>query len=183
MINSEFRASLQGCLHLLRADPAALNFFNLTIDGFWRSFYCVLIAFPFELTLTLTQTDRLIEAPSTLGFVAKEFFGYSIGWVLFPIIALATTRFFNLESRYVIYVITANYVRLVQIVVLSLMLTLLGLDVIASVFGLMIIVATLIYDWLATKIALDTSASIATGLVLINALIVLLVQRTIIELL
>ena len=42
----EIVASLYGAWRLMRLDPTGMTYFNLSADGFWRSFFAAVIVAP-----------------------------------------------------------------------------------------------------------------------------------------
>jgi hypothetical protein len=175
-MNEEIKRSINGAVMLLRPDEAALARFNLTFEGFWRSFIAGVIAFPFSLALTALRTDRLAQADSAILFVLGEGLQFSVAWVVFPLLAIATTRFFGLHQRYVHYVVAIHWVQLVQVALISTIILILGPETAVGMFGLVILVFSLYYHWSATKVSLETTGGVAAGLVVLNELVVFLLH-------
>ena len=90
---TEVQLAVGGALKLARGDPRGLDFFDTSIDGFWRSFRAALISYPFFLILLAFRVSAAHwEESGVLRIVAIETIGYVIAWVAFPLLVLPLTR-------------------------------------------------------------------------------------------
>jgi hypothetical protein len=162
----EIRASLRGAILLAQRDKTGMELFNLSVDGFFRSFFAAVIAAPiYAVLLAQRYTAEMPAGFSSVLF--GEIFGYVLGWVAFPVAAIFLTRLFGLGPRYVPLVVAANWAAVVQAVVF------LAAAVIGGIFGpagasilvLAAMMAVIFYEWFVMRTALDTTAGIAAGFV------------------
>ena len=73
-----------------------MGHFNLTVDGFWRSFFAAVLAAP-AYAITLARQWSLIEPGVDLGwYVLIEGLTYLCLWAAFPVVAIGLTRAFGL---------------------------------------------------------------------------------------
>lgn len=72
---SEIATALYGAYRLARLDPQGMQYFDLSIGGFWRSFFAAVLMAPFFALLILLQAgeDYFAEA------AGAEFAGYFAG--------------------------------------------------------------------------------------------------------
>lgn len=114
------RKSVGAAWQLVVRDPKAWDAFDLTADGFFRSFAAVLFVIPFNIVfdlfaLRLRQAGS-IENSDAVGMAA---FSYSkmafsttalcVEWVLFTIIAYFLLKFLGLADQYVRYIVAYNW--------------------------------------------------------------------------
>lgn len=110
-------AAMRGCWRLIRRDPAADEDFNLTIDGFWRSFAMVLPLLVIIYPLFLSDHQFGIELaepgteppPLNLGLDYVYLFS---GIVIWPIVAAILAWLFGAGPSYVRYMIIYNWMAL-----------------------------------------------------------------------
>lgn len=173
----EIRSSIRGALMLAQRDPAGLDQLNLTVEGFWRSFFAAVLAAPIYVLL-VAQHHTWAPDASTGSILVGEGLGYVLGWLALPLAAIFLVRLFGLGSRYVPLVVAANWAGLVQAFVF------LAAVVVANLLGagagsLVLLFATLgvlLYEWYVVRIALATSGMVAAGFVAADWVLSLLVN-------
>ncbi len=113
---SEITRSLHGAWRIARMDPDALKHFDLTIDGFWRSFAAVLVVAPFYVVFLIFNHGNQpgLELPtgpavSIEFFVAVKLVAYIASWLAFPLVMVPISRMLDLSQTYVPYIIVWNW--------------------------------------------------------------------------
>lgn len=164
----EIRQSLTGAWLLFRRDPAGMGNFSLTIEGFWRSFFAALLAAPAYIVLVMGRSD-VGGATSWPG----EILAYLVGWAAFPVIAIFLTRLLQLSHKYVPLIIASNWAAVLQILffVAVLLASRIFPQGLQSFLLLIATVIVLSYQWFVVRTALETTAMIALGLVVVDFLI------------
>lgn len=176
---AEILHALQGAWLLAKGDPSGLDWFDLSVEGFWKSFAAMLLAAPAYAVLLLDQYARLGWPQHLGGSLAAETAAYLAGWLAFPLAAIFLTRFLGLAGRYVPLIVAVNWTGLAQ-VGLYLAVVLAGLVLPAPLFRLGLLIAAmlaLVYQWFVVRTALRTGSGTAFGLVLIDLLLGLAVSR------
>lgn len=175
----EIRRSIQGAWLLARGEVHGLDLFDLSVEGFWRSFAAAFLLAPAYVVLLVEHHARIGWPERLGGAVLADFVAYICGWIVFPCAAVFLTRLLGLTGRYVPLIVANNWASVVQtalytpLVVLSAVLP-------APLRAMLLFAATvaaLIYQWFVTRTALDTTSDIAFGLVVINVLLGILVSR------
>lgn len=103
----EARRSVRGSIRVLRFDPDALEAFNLTLEGYWRSFYAALILLPLYLVYLLT-----LPMPEGVGagrYWLIEAIAYPLVWTLWPLISFYVCRSAGVPDRYTAYITVYNW--------------------------------------------------------------------------
>ncbi len=169
----EIGRSLAGALRLARLDAAGMGEFNLTIEGFWRSFFAAAIVAP---GYALLVAQKLVAWPGYVDpalAVLIEAGAYVLSWVAFPLAAVFLTTMLGLSRHYVPLIVAANWAEVLQFAVFLVMsvLTLAlppGLrgPVVVAVIG-----AILFYEWFVARTALATTGGVAAGIVLVDLLL------------
>lgn len=178
---AEIARSLQGAWLLAKGDPRGLDLFDLSLEGFWRSFAAALLAAPAYALVLLEQYAATGWPQHVPGTIAAELVAYVCGWIAFPIAAIFLTRILQLTQRYVPLVVAGNWSSALQIgfytviVVTSLVLP----REMRSVLLLTATIAVLAYQWFVIRTALGTGGGIAFGLVVIDVLLSMTVSRVV----
>lgn|GEM_PF-369095 len=174
----DIRRGLAGALAILRREPAAMALFDLSFEGFLRSFSAALLAFPAYLVLVL---HGLPEGPLALPFpllLLIETVGYVAGWLAFPLAAALVLRATGETRRFVPLVVANNWAALVQIHFL--LAAVLSAAVLPEPTGAVLVtgatLAALAYQWLVVKTALDAPGGIAAGFLLLDVVASVLVN-------
>jgi hypothetical protein len=166
----EVLRSLYGAYRLARMDVSGMGHFNLTVEGFWRSFFAAVLVAP---GYAILIGEKLIARPEPLDLgwvVLIEGTTYVLGWMAFPLAALILTYLLNLSRNYVALIVAANWAAVIQTGAF-LSAVLLSLVLPGLLAGLLLTIVTggiLFYQWFVARTALQTTGGIAFALVLVD---------------
>ncbi|HEX5077914.1 MAG TPA: hypothetical protein VFV80_02110 [Geminicoccaceae bacterium] len=164
--------SIYGAYRLAWLDRAGMGHFNLSVDGFWHSFFAAVLVAPGYALLVARDLFGRADEINAAWALLVEILAYGIGWAAFPLIALGVTHALGLSRNYAAMIIATNWAAVIQI---GTFLTAIALGfVLPPLGGLAIVLATgaiLFYQWFVIRTALDTSAGIAIVLVLVDLLV------------
>jgi hypothetical protein len=178
---SELRNALVGSVRLARGDPTGMVFFDRSPEGCLRSFAAALITLPgfyILLALTLTEADL---ARSGLGqILTVETIGYAISWTAFPLAVIPILRQLGRDDRWVDFITAYNWSAVLQTAAQLLAHAMAGIDGVAPTLGVIIVLvtlaATLVYEWFIAKTALGITDLPATGIVLLDLMLGILIS-------
>ncbi|HEX6012749.1 MAG TPA: hypothetical protein VFY87_13325 [Geminicoccaceae bacterium] len=177
---AEIQRSVQGAWLLAKGDTRGMNLFDLSVEGFWRSFAAMLIVAPVYALVLLAQPVPADSEPESLtGTLLAEAIAYVVGWAAFPIAAVFLTRLLGLAAGYVPLVVANNWSAVVQIAFYAAVVVL-GTLLPGELRALTLLAATLailVYQWFVIRTALDTGGGIALGIVVVDVLLSLAVSR------
>jgi branched-subunit amino acid transport protein AzlD len=169
----EVRLALVGALRLAKGDRGGLSCFDRSLDGFWRSFRAAVIAYPLYLMLLMMRvTIAEWERSGGLYIIVVETIAYVIAWVAFPLAMMTVTRWLNRSHRFFDFMVPYNWSQLPQ----SVLFVLVGLQAEseaisaqpAQVIEIAAAIAVLVYEWFIARVALETTASAAALVVLVD---------------
>ena len=168
----EIYASLYGAYRLALFDENGLSYFNISVEGFWRSFFAAVILAPFYM---LSIGHDFFSADQGFSFWAMmvHLLTYAASWVLFPLVAFFATDLLNLGHRFTALVVAVNWS---SVLIFGLLAVGVGFVTIVqqslAELALMILTAGLfVYHWFVIKTALETTATVAIAFVLFNLLL------------
>jgi hypothetical protein len=176
---AELKSAFEGALLLARGDAAGMTRFDLTIEGFWRSFFAIVVAAPAYLLLLVDQYATTGVGAHIGGVIMIEALAYVIGWCAFPVAAIFLTRVLGLGAHYVSLIVASNWSGVLQVLVLA-MAVLLGTllpSALRGLLGLGALVAVLGYQWFVVRTALETTGTTAAALVAVDILLSMLVHE------
>jgi hypothetical protein len=174
----EIERSLFGVWRLAMLDPGGLRWLNLSVDGFWRSFWVIPLLLPVQLLLAWLIPDE--EAVAASGMAPWLLFRALLSvltWVGFVVAMIPVCRLLRLGHAYVTYVIAWNWSALPQAAVLLAAALVYGLlpESAGVVLLLAVQLAVLAYIFLVTRYALGTDGLTAAGVVIFNVLFELVI--------
>ena len=172
--------ALFGLSRILRLDPAGLRCFDNSAEAARASFRVALYVAPMYLLQSIGHYLRDDAPPPPYAFALIELFTYIIGWVLFPLVVLQLAPRLGVGQTALRYVAAYNWFQLVISGVLLPFVLLRTLDVLpleaGQLFFMMAASAFMLYGWFIARHALNVSGLTATGVVILDLLLSLLVN-------
>ena len=170
---AEVLRSLYGAWRLARMDISGMQHFNLSVEGFWRSFFAAIIVAPgYALLVVQRMLDREdgYDPGST---VIVESIAYLAAWAAFPLVAVVLTQLLGLGRHYVELIIAVNWAAVLQVAAFlaAVALGFLLPEGIGALLLAIVTVALMLYQWFVMRTALRTTGGIALVLVLIDLLL------------
>ncbi|HIJ43401.1 MAG: hypothetical protein QF511_12760 [Rhodospirillales bacterium] len=171
----EAATSLYGAYRLARFDAGGMTFFNITLEGFWRSFYAAVIIAPLFAVLLFMRFAAGEVAVHPMRFAFVEVIAYVISWVAFPLIMVTMAKMLDREKHYLGYITAYNWASVLQngvyLPLAIMMMAGILPEQAANFFGLVVFALILAYAWFVTRVALDVSAIVAAGVVILDLLL------------
>jgi hypothetical protein len=173
---TEMQMAVHGALRLAIGDRRGLNFFDASIDGFWRSFRAAPICYPLYLVLVVFRVSAAQwEHSGAAPILVVETIAYVISWVGFPLLVLPVARHFGRADRFLTFMVAYNWSQLPWTAVFVLV----GLDTATGLMpasaghfaGLLAVIGALVYGWYIARVALAITGTQATLVVLIDLLL------------
>ncbi|MCW8971022.1 MAG: hypothetical protein OQK23_07180, partial [Rhodospirillales bacterium] len=111
---AEIARAVYGAYRLARSDPAGMDYFDKTPDGFWRSFTAAFLLAPFYALLIAIDYSDLDAAVDPWRYGLVQTIGYATAWVAFPFAMLALSRIIDREKQFVGYICAYNWSAIIQ---------------------------------------------------------------------
>ena len=178
---SDVVAALYGAWRLMRFDKGGMAWFDVSIAGFWRSFFAAVPVAPFYAVLVTLELAARLE-PFDLGWaILVSVVAYVVSWAAFPIAAIFITRLLGLSQRYIPFIIAYNWANVMQTLVYVPVVLIGAGGVVSAGFGQVLAVAAtlyvLVYQWFVTRTALETTPVTAAGIVILQVTIDVLLHN------
>jgi len=184
---SEIRSALTGSFLLAKRDERGLQFFDVTIDGFWRSFLVVVLIAPFYVLYAMQEIEIAHEInvqgsvpAANAGFVAARISLLVLEWVIFPVAMIFITRLLGLWPRYIPYITIYNWSSLFISLALAPPVVLFFSGIISAqmtaTINLFTVLFILYFRWYIAKKVLETATATAVLIVAFDLVFSLLIQ-------
>ena len=180
----EIERSIYGVWRIVLRDPDAPRYFNVTADGFWRSFFAAAIVAPLYLLQILLAQDLIAADVNVLGFTSYllvQAVVFVFTWVGFVILMVPVTRLLNLEASYAAFVIVWNWSQVLKIALVVLVLLLRSLGLMAGGIGQVLLftafLAALYIAFLVARAGLGCDIPTAIGVVVGEILLQFSIER------
>ena len=154
-----------GAGRLALRDPAGMAFFDMSFEGFWRSFFAYVLVAPPFLILALLRHEG--EGHDVGVFALAKVLSYGASVVVFPVAMIAISLAFNLRAHYVPFIIAYNWS---QIVVMGVALPVALFGAVLALppaielgLSLAVLVWALYYLWFIARVALQANAQLAAA--------------------
>ena len=152
-----------GAWRLLHFDRSGLAHFRATPEGFWNSFWVVIIAFPAEVIMSLLVLSALPEtAPAaSLGRIALVFtMVFVVRWLAYLVAIAEISEAILRGERFITYAVAYNWSQVIRIVILLPAVAIFAVDGTAgSGWGIAVFYAAQVslwgYSWVIARLALD----------------------------
>ncbi len=184
---SDIRNAMTGSFLLARRDTSGLKFFDVGIEGFWRSFLVIVPIAPFyvlysiqEIRIAQEIDPQGVFVVTNAGFIAAKIMLLVLDWLVFPIAMIFITRLLVLWPRYIPFIAVYNWSSLFVIAVLAPPALLYVMGIISAemvtTFNLFATFFVLYYRWYVAKTILETAGLTAALIVAFDLILSLLVH-------
>ena len=169
--SSEIARGTEGSFKFLQRDPAALHYFDNTLEACLRSFRVMALAAPlYAIWLLLRYSFEVQAQADEVEIAFVEGLHYVVDWLLFPVIFYEIARRRGWLDRYARYITALNWVSLPAI----------ALMVLGKAVGLLVppigdvlefLLQILLFYWFltVTRMALQVSWPISILLLVVNS--------------
>lgn len=106
---AELLYAIRGLWRLVNLDPGGLQYFDRSIEGFWRSFRVAFLVAPIEALLFATMIEHVRLGSSWSRIMAVEIIAYVVGWLVYPVVSYEICRWINRSAEYVGYIAVYNW--------------------------------------------------------------------------
>lgn len=152
-------ASVMVALRLARGDGKAIDDFDISPAGFWRSFSAMLLVAPFSAMLAMTRYDIIsggnlgaVSGAVTPGrFLLIEIIAYVIAWTAFPVLMATFVRYLDCQQNYIRGIVAFNWASVPQNV-LYIPVAVASLNGAAvGPLPFFVLIAVLVYGWFVLR--------------------------------
>lgn len=180
--SQEIFQSIYGAWRIARFDPNAMRYFNLTLQGFWRSFFAAVLLAPFFLiTNMVNESGAGAEhiTQSTGGYIIFWLFVWFLAWAVFPIVMIPVSGLLNLSSAFIPFIIAWNWASVLMNLLLFPLSILYGMGMFSQNAAALLLmfarISVFFYGYLVVRASLQSNKTAAIGIVVLEMLLGLLI--------
>lgn len=177
LTRDEITRSLTGAWELFLDRPGAMRFFDMSVDGFWRSFAAVVLVVP-SYAFAVLADQRMAAADPTLplesgaGLVIHNGIGLLLDWIALPLILALLARPLGIARHYPEFVVARNWCAVIAAVPFGVIGLLIVAGVVGTDFGSLLMLAALVavlrYNYVIARRSLEASVGFAIGIVVLD---------------
>jgi hypothetical protein len=169
---NEIAGSLTGAWRVFLDKADAASFFDLSVEGFWRSFRAFVLMIPFYALMAAAEYQALIAADADVSdsaFILAKSLASGIDWILFPILLALVAEPLGITRNYTSFVIARNWGSVlagVPSVIVDLLYVLDVLDGdVTQIASLIVLMVQLRYSYLIASRTLGVGIGLAVAVV------------------
>ncbi len=166
--------SVFGAWRLARLDRGGMRHFDISLEGFWRSFFAAVIVAPAHIALVLLDGRHATDDTDWLGFWLVKAIAYAAGWTAWPLVMFYMAKAIDREPAYLGYIVAYNWAQIIAAGLFFLVAvganTILPSGAIEVAFFLTTMLL-LAYQWFIARAALDIGGGLAVGLVILDLVV------------
>jgi hypothetical protein len=186
---SEIRRALDGAWLLFLNRPDGMRHFDVSVEGFWRSFQAIILIAPAYALTVIADEQRVFAEPAARSSASQSVFyldnvlAFGVDWITFPILLALAARSLGIAQAYPGYIIARNWAAVISAtpfaaIGLLLVLGILGEDA-GAILSLASIAVVLRYNFLVARIALGVNIGFAVAVVVSDFCVSLFIARAI----
>jgi hypothetical protein len=168
----EVAVALFGATRLAKGDAHGLDFFDDTVEAFWRSFWAAAVVAPPYLLLLAIELSGVPIHSGPMRVVLVEAVAYVIGWTAFPVAMFYLCEAIGRQDRYIRYIVAANWATVLQVSLYLLVSAVIAIGILPGALALAASLAThlalAVYAWFIARVGLLVSPAGAAGIVALD---------------
>ena len=174
----EIVRSLTGAWYLFFDRPDAMRYFDLSVEGFWRSFRAILLLLPAYILSTLaervmTLANTPVGSEQTAGaFFLDSVVGLGLDWIALPILLALAARPLGIQRTYAAFIVARNWASVIALLPYGIIGLLVIIGVVdtgmANILMLVVLMLVLRYNFLVARRAMDAGIGFAVGIVVLD---------------
>lgn len=178
LTREEITRSLTAAWDLFLDRPGALRGFDVSVEGFWRSFAAVILVVPSYALAVLAErqlaaaADPAAPIQEGFSFLVQNALGLGLDWVALPLILALLARPLGIARHYPEFVVARNWGAVIASVPFGVIGLLIVLGLVGGELANLLLLAALIivlrYTYLIARRALEVSLGFAIGIVVLD---------------
>jgi hypothetical protein len=172
MLEADTSAAITGAIELFLGRPGGLKRFDMSFEGFWRSFAALFFVLPLFAVMVAAEwpaQSQQVAPPTVASFIAARLIDLVLDFGAIPVLLALLAKRLGISRSYVGYVVVRNWSTLVMIAPQAAISLLFGLGFvsmeISALLSLIVAGVMLFYQYRVTRWTLGWNGSQAAGLV------------------
>ncbi len=177
----EISRALFGAWRLLHFDRHGLNYFDVSLQGFWQSFFAAVIVAPGYAILVMIHLGENPPGDHPVHHFLIEALAYTIIWLAFPVIAHWILETIGKADAFIILIIALNWAAVIELLIFLPIQAVSGSGAIPQSFGAALVLGTMlflvVYEWFIARSALRINGMEAAGFIGCKLIIELMIGQ------
>lgn len=182
-----FAQSLNAAWQLAKLNPRAMDYFDKSAEGFWKSFWAIILAAPLFVVWVNFSYEKAVEQ-GYAGPIEANVVAFIVGLPLFALVMVLFTRFLKIDANYVPMVIAYNWLSVIIYYATMPIDLLMRVGIVPQNIGITLTFAIIFYlqiyvTWFMFKHSLKISGALAIGVLVFEFLFSLTIMTVLLRLL
>lgn len=183
---NHFARSLAGAWQLVKLNPRAMDYFDKSADGFWKSFWAIILVAPLFFMWVNISYEQAVEQGYS-GPVEANILAYIVGLPLFALVMVFFTRFLKIDTHYTPMIIAYNWLSVIIYYITMPIDLLMRVGLLPEKAAMLVTFAAIFYlqiyvTWFTFKQSLRISGGLAIGVLAFEFLFSLSVMVLLLQL-
>lgn len=174
-IGSYIRYSLKAALKLVKLNPNSMEYFDLSSDGFWKSFWAIAVMVPGLVMVSMFQYQGVVNQASPEETMAYPFLSnvvfFSLALPFTAFVMAYFTKFMKIDEHYPSMVIAYNWMSALVYLIMVILTVILGSGILSNnISGVILTVVGFYFSiyihWFTFKVGLQISGALAIGVLI-----------------
>jgi len=180
-----FIRSLTGAWQLIKLNPHAMDYFDKSADGFWKSFWAIALVAPLFFFSLYVSYDMAVEKGHQISLTA-HIIEFLLRLPLIALVMIFFTKFLKVDAHYSDMIIAFNWLWVLANYTILPLSMLISFGILPMEAGTLVVMVVAIYlelyvAWFLFKQSLKISGWLAFGVMIFKALFTLSVMQIIIR--
>ena len=106
---SDVTKAIFGIWLIAKNQPGADKFFDISVEGFWRSFVAAILVLPANIIITALGILAAGEVSYSVIDGLRDLLIYIINWLFYPLIVISACGYLNAHDKALKYIIPYNW--------------------------------------------------------------------------
>ncbi|NOZ42056.1 MAG: hypothetical protein GXP02_02655 [Alphaproteobacteria bacterium] len=183
---NHFIRSIIGAWQLVKLNPRAMDYFDKSAEGFWKSFWAIPLVAPLFFLWVKVSYVKAVEL-GYRGPIEANVLTFIVGLPLFALVMVLFTRFLKIDTHYSSMVIAYNWLSVVIYFITLPLDLLMRIGPMPINIAVLLTVAVIFYlriyvTWFMFKQSLQVSSALAIGVLVFEFLFQLSVMAVFLRL-
>jgi hypothetical protein len=182
----ELTRSIRAAWRLFIGDRGGMADFDLSVEGFWRSFGAIVPILPFYLCVVLVERQVRFADPESAAGTSEAYFFFvralivAVDWMALPVLLGLFARPLGIAQNYASFIIARNWASVLVVIPDTVVTLLLAFDAVsrevAAFLSLGVLLIILRYRYFVARVALGVGIGFAIAISVADLLLSIVIN-------
>ncbi len=123
---------LYGAWRLVRLDRGGMSYFDVGVEGFWKSFFAAALVAPGYAILVLLEPVLETNSAGALRTFLIHALTYSLSWTVYPVVVFPMVQAMGRETAYIKFIVAFNWAKVIQMAIYLPVIAIVAVEILPS---------------------------------------------------